>query len=189
MLFAPTKTEFSFTLQWVVATLSGFLVSLFLIEIGEKSDVGIPQAVIGGLAIALSQGLILRHSIFYLRWVLFTIVAWLVITVIGVGAVGWIVPTTELFPQRIISGAFYGAIGGFGIGFAQWLAIYQPNPTAWRWIFISAASWAIAIPIGSIAGIILRQLTQLFFGEVVGLAITWLVVAFLTGINAYKLFK
>ncbi|OUL32469.1 hypothetical protein BV372_19145 [Nostoc sp. T09] len=187
MLFAPAKTEFSFTLRWTVATFSGFLVSLLLIEIGEQPDLGVLQAVIGGLAIALAQSLILRHTSFYVKWVLFTVLGWTAIAVIGVGALGWFVPTTQVLAFRILSGAFYGAVGGFVIGLAQWLAIYQSVPLAWRWIFISAVSWAIAMPIGSAIGVILRQLTQVFLGEVIGLAIAWLVVAILTGINAYKL--
>ncbi|MDZ8054301.1 MAG: hypothetical protein RMX68_020105 [Aulosira sp. ZfuVER01] len=187
MLFAPAKTQFSFTLRWTVATFSGFLGSLLFIEIGEKPDLGVLQALIGGLAIASAQSLILRHTSFYAKWVLFTVLGWVAIAIIGVGVVGWIVPTTQLLPLRILTGAFYGAVGGFVIGLAQWLAIYQPVPLAWRWIFISAVSWAIAMPIGSAIGIILRQLTQVFLGEVIGLAIAWLVVAILSGINAYKL--
>lgn len=187
MLFAPAKTQSSFTLQWTIATFSGFLVSLLLIEIGEKPDLGVLQALIGGLAIASAQSIMLRHTKFYGKWILFTIVGWMAIAIFGVGVLGWTVPTTEVLPQRILWGAFYGAVGGFGIGLAQWLAISKLVPLAWRWIFISAVSWAIAIPIGSILGIVLRQLTQKFLGEVIGLAISWLVVAILTGMNAYKL--
>jgi hypothetical protein len=47
----------------------------------------------------------------------------------------------------------------------------------------------VAIPVGSAVGFVLREFTQLFLGEVIGLTITWLVVAILTGINAYKLLK
>ncbi|BAY12104.1 hypothetical protein [Calothrix sp. NIES-2098] len=187
MLFAPAKPQFSFTLRWTLATFSGFLVSLLFIEIGEKPDLGVVQAAIGGLAIASAQSLILRQTSFYGKWVFFTVVGWIAIAVIGVGVVGWIVPTTQLLPMRILTGAFYGVIGGFVIGLAQWLAIYQSVPLAWRWIFISAVSWAIAIPIGSAIGIVLRQLTQVFLGEVIGLAIAWLIFSILTGMNAYKL--
>ncbi len=182
----PAKTELSFTLQWIFATFCGFLLSLLLIEIGEKSDIGVLQAIMGALAVALSQSLILRQPVLSLRWVLFTVLGWTAITVMGIGAVGWIVPTTQQLPVRILSGLIYGTIGGFGIGFAQWLAIYQLVPSAWRWIFINTASWTIAVPIGSVIGSILRQFTQLFLGEVVGLAITWLLVAIFTGINIYK---
>ncbi|MGI8502066.1 MAG: hypothetical protein ACR2LR_13150 [Hassallia sp.] len=68
------------------------------------------------------------------------------------------------------------------------LAIFKSVPSAWRWILISSVSWAIAVPVGSIIGMFLHRLLRLFFGEVVGLAITWLLVALITGINAYKVF-
>ncbi|MBW4643955.1 MAG: hypothetical protein KME23_13355 [Goleter apudmare HA4340-LM2] len=187
MHLVPSKTELRFMLQWIFATLSGFLLSLFLIEVGEKPDVGVLDAAIGGSAIAFSQSLILRQPIISLKWVLSTLLGWTLVTATGVGAVGWIVPTTQMLPLRILNGIIYGAIGGFGIGFAQWLAIYETVPLAWRWILISAASWAMAIPIGSAFGWILRQFTQVFWSEILGLAITWLLVAVLTGINAYKL--
>ncbi len=189
MLLAPIKTELRFIWRWTIATLSGFLLSLFVIEIGEKQDISVFQAAFGGLAIALSQSLILRQPIFSYQWVLSSLLGWAIITATGIGAVGWIISTTQVWPVRLLWGAFDGAIAGFGIGFAQWLAIYQQMPSAWRWIFISAASWFVAVPVGSAVGSILHHFTQLFLGEVVGLVITWLVVAILTGINAYKLLK
>lgn len=187
MLFAPAKTQFSFTLQWAIATFSGFLVSLLFIEIGEKPDVGILQAFIGSLAIASAQMLILKHTGFAVRWFFFTVSAWVAIALTGVGVLGWYVPNTEFFPLRILDGAFYGAWGGLLIGIAQWLAIYQYIPLAWRWIFMSAVSWAIALAIGSAIGIILRQISEIFLGEVIGLAIAWFAVAIFTGMNMYIL--
>jgi hypothetical protein len=47
----------------------------------------------------------------------------------------------------------------------------------------------IAMPIGSTIGLFLHRITNLFLGEVVGLAITWLLVAILTGISAVKIIK
>ncbi|MEH1848546.1 MAG: hypothetical protein V7L25_27170 [Nostoc sp.] len=185
MLFAPGNTRFGFTLLWTLATFGGFLLSLLLIEVGEKPDVGVVEAAIGGFAIALPQGYLLKEPIFYIRWILSSLLGWSIITFIGIGAVGWIVPSTQIFPVRILSGVIYGALGGFGIGLAQWLAI--PQPMAWRWIFVSSASWAVAVPVGSAVGLILHRLTHLFFGEVMGLAITWLLVGILTGMNAHKL--
>ncbi|MEH2251455.1 hypothetical protein [Nostoc sp.] len=185
MPFPPRNTRFGFILLWTFATCGGFLLSLLLIEVGEKPDVGVVEAAIGGLAIALPQGCLLKEPIFCIRWILSSLLGWSIITAIGIGAVGWIVPSTQIFPLRILSGVIYGALGGFGIGLAQWLAI--PQPMAWRWIFVSSASWAVAIPVGSVVGMILRRLTQLFFGEVMGLAISWLLVGILTGMNAHKL--
>ncbi|AFZ25625.1 hypothetical protein Cylst_3482 [Cylindrospermum stagnale PCC 7417] len=184
------KTKFSWTWLWVLATFGGFLLSLLLIEIGGRKDIGIIEASIGGLAIAIPQSCILRTSIFSLRWVLATLLGWAMIAATSVGAVGWIVPTTESLPLRLILGTISGAIGGLGIGLAQWwLAIPQSVTSGWRWVFVSSASWAVAVPVGSVVGMFLRRLTQLFLGEVVGLAITWLIVAIFTGINAYRLLR
>lgn len=183
------KTPLKFLLLWTVATVGSFLVSLFWIEIGEQSDVGVIQAALGGLAIALPQSFILRETIFCVKWVVSTLLAWILLTAIGVGAMGWVVPDTESLPTRLLFGTTYGAISGFVIGLAQWTAVRQPLPLAWQWIFISSASWAVAVPIGSTMGMVLRRLTRLFLGEVLGLAFTWLVVAILTGINAYKLLR
>lgn len=187
MLFAPAKTQFSFTLQWAIATFSGFLLSLLFIEIGEKPDVGILQAFIGSLAIASAQMLILKHTGFAVRWFFFTVSAWMAIPLMGVGVLGWYVPTTQFFPSRILDSAFYGVLGGLVLGIAQWLAIYQYIPFAWRWIFMSGVSWAIALSIGSAIGMILHQISEIFLGEVIGLAIAWLAVAILTGMNMYIL--
>ena len=182
---SPKNTRFSFTLLWTFATFGGFLLSLLFIEVGEKPDIGVLEAVIGGFVIALPQGCLLKESISCIRWILSSLLGWSIITAIGIGAVGWIVPSTQIFPVRILSGAIYGALGGLGIGLTQQLAI--PQSVAWRWIFVSSASWAVAVPVGSAVGMILRHLTQLFFGEVMGLAITWLLVGILTGMNARKL--
>ncbi|MCC5639045.1 hypothetical protein LC593_25080 [Nostoc sp. CHAB 5844] len=189
MFFSSTKTQFSFTLQWVIATLGGFLVSLCWIEVGEKPDVGVAQASLGSLAIAFPQSLMIRHHILSGRWLLATLLAWATITAMGVGGIGWIVPSTQIFPLRLLWGTTLGTIGGFVIGLAQWTAIRKSVALSWQWIFISAISWAIAVPIGSIVGIVLLLLTKLFLGEVIGLAITWLMVAILTGLNAYRLLR
>jgi len=186
MVRKPVKSELGFTLLWTITTFCGFLLSLLFIEIGEKADVGILQAAIGACAIALPQSLILKQRIFSFMWVLSTVLGWIVITAISVGAMGWIVSTSQLLPFRVVYGSIYAAIGGFAIGFFQWLAISKSVPLAWRWILISSLSWAIAVPVGSIIGMFLHRLSQLFFGEIVGLAITWLLVAMITGINAYK---
>ncbi|MGI2902218.1 hypothetical protein [Tolypothrix sp. VBCCA 56010] len=189
MIPKPVKSELGFTLLWTVTTFSGFLLSLLFVEIGEKADVGILQAAIGSSAIALPQSLILRQRIFSKMWVLSTVFGWIVITAISVGAMGWIVSTSQFLAFRVVYGSVYAAIGGFVIGFFQWLAISPSVPSAWRWIFISSFSWAIAIPVGSIFGMLLYRLSRVFLGEIVGLAISWLLVAIITGINADKIFR
>ncbi|ABA22138.1 conserved hypothetical protein [Trichormus variabilis ATCC 29413] len=181
------KTPLKFILLWTIATFGGFLGSLFWVEVGEQSEIGLVQAAIGGLAIALPQSLILRENISIFKWVCFTLVAWVLITAIGVGAIGWVVPSGEILPLRLLYGAKIGVVGGLALGIAQCLAIRQPILWTWQWILVNSFSWAIAIPIGTTIGFILCRLTHLFLGEVAGLAMTWLVVAILTGINAYKL--
>ncbi|WP_413175591.1 hypothetical protein [Anabaena azotica] len=189
--FFKTKFNiFTFTLLWSFTTFSGFFLSLFLIEIGEKPDVGMLEAVVGGLAIALPQSYILRQTIFPFGWILSTVLGWVLITAIGAGTIGWYVPSTELLTFRIVFGIISGGIGGLVIGVAQWwLAIPSSLHWGWSWMFLNSAIWALALPVGSIIGIFLRRFTQLFLGEVVGLAITWLIVGVLTGITAYKLFR
>ncbi len=138
--------------------------------------------------IALPQSCILKKSTHSWRWVLSTVLGWIVITVAGVGAVGWTVSMTKSLPIRLLGGIVSGAAGGLGIGFTQWwLAIPASVPSRWQWIYISSASWAVAVPLGSSVGMFLHHHTQLFLGEVLGLAITWLIVAILSGINAYRL--
>lgn len=192
----PTKSEFSkrsilyFRLLWSLGTFSSFLLSLFVIEIGEKADVGLIEAAIGGLAIALPQSYLLRQRIFPLMWIISTLLGWVMITAINVGAVGWFVLSTEFSYLRILFAFISGGIGGFVIGLAQWwLAIPSSVAWGWCWMFFSSASWIISLSIGSVTGIFLRNITQLFLGEVVGLAVTWLVVGILTGIIADKLLR
>lgn len=180
----------NFTLLWSLTTVGSFIFSLFVIEIGEKPDVRVVDAAIGALAIALPQSYLLRKNIVPLNWIISTVLGWVLITTIGIGAVGWFVLSTEFFYFRIFFGIISGGIGGLVIGLAQWLfSIPSSLPWGWCWMFLSCASWAIAVCLGSLIGIFLRSWTQLFLGELVGLAITWLVVSILTGIIAYKLFK
>ncbi|MBD2360130.1 hypothetical protein H6G36_02770 [Anabaena minutissima FACHB-250] len=187
MPIISAKTPLKFMLLWILANFGGFLGSLFWIEIGERAEIGVVQAAIGGLAIALPQSLILKETIFTIKWIVLTLAAWVLLTAIGIGAVGWSVPASEILPLRCYFGAIYGAFGGFVIGLAQWLAIRPSVSWAWQWIIVSSLSWAVALPIGYAVGMILHRLTRLFLGEVVGLAITWLVVAILTGLTAYRM--
>jgi hypothetical protein len=178
-----------FTLLWSFTTLSSCIISLFWIEIGEKPDVGVLKSAVGALAIALPQSYLLRKTILPLGWIISTMLGWVLITAMGVGAVGWFVLSTKFLSFRVFFGIISGGIGGLVIGMTQWwLAIPSSYPWGWCWMFLSSASWAIALSIGSTIGIFLRDFTQLFLGEIVGLAVTWLLVGIFTGISAYKLF-
>jgi hypothetical protein len=176
-----------FILLWIFATMGGFVVSLLIVEVGEAPDMRIGEAAIGGLAIALPQSCILRKTISPVKWVLSTFFIWSLIAAIGIGALGWSVSTTDFIPQRIFSGIISGGIGGLMMGLAQWsLAIPPSLSSAWQWIFVNSAAWAVALPIGSTLGIFFRQMSQLYLGEVIGLAVTWIIVAVVTGISAEK---
>ncbi|UKO96407.1 hypothetical protein [Nostoc sp. UHCC 0870] len=187
MPIISAKTPLKFMLLWILANFGGFLGSLFWIEIGERGEIGVVQAAIGGLAIALPQSLILKETIFTIKWIILTLAAWVLLTTIGIGAVGWSVHSSDILPLRLYFGAIHGAVGGFAISLAQSLAIRQSVSWAWQWIIVSSLSWAVALPVGYAVGITLHRLTRLFLGEVVGLAITWLMVAILTGMTAYRL--
>ncbi|MEA5579534.1 hypothetical protein [Anabaena sp. UHCC 0451] len=196
MQLAAIKTKFSkiniltFPLLWSCVTCSSFLLSLLVIEIGEKPDVGILKAAIGGLVIALPQSYLLRRTISPLSWIVSTVLGWVIITATGVGAVGWFVLSTDFLYYRIFFGIISGGIGGLVIGLIQWwLAIPSSRTWGWCWMFLSSASWAVALGIGAMTGRFLYNLTQLFLSEVVGLGVTWLLVSILTGISACRLLK
>ena len=180
----------NFTFKWVFATFLGFLLSLLMIEVSEKPDMSVLEAAIGSLTISIPQSYLLRQSIFPGKWVLSTLFSWIIIAVIGVGVLGWTVTISAFLPTRIFLGIIVGGIGGLLIGISQWcLAIPPSFPSSWKWIFVNIISWMIAMPIGSTIGLFLHRITNLFLGEVVGLAITWLLVAILTGISAVKIIK
>jgi len=186
----PKYRIFNFTFKWVFATFLGFLSSLLLVEISENPDTGIMEAAIGSLAIALPQSYLLRKTISPVKWVLSTLVPWVMIAGIGIGVLGWTVTTANFLPTRIFAGIIVGGIGGLLIGISQWwLAIPPSFSSGWKWVFVNITSWMIAIPIGSIVGLFLHRITNLFLGEVVGLAITWLLVAILTGISVVRIIK
>ncbi|NJL09336.1 MAG: hypothetical protein HC908_01310 [Calothrix sp. SM1_7_51] len=110
-------------LQWSLGTFSAFLLSLLFVEIGVREDVGILEAAIASLLIAFAQVLVLKERIFPVWWMLSTCSAWIAITATGIGAIGWIVPNTLSFPQRVFDSCIFGAFGGSTIGFFQWLTI------------------------------------------------------------------
>lgn len=198
MQLVSVETKFSkskisiltFTFLWSFTTLGSFLLSLFVIEIGEKPDVELLEAAIGGLAIAIPQSYLLRKTILPLSWIISTLLGWVIITAIGVGAVGWFVLSTEFLYFRIFFGMISGGIGGLVIGMAQWwLAIPSSLPWGWCWMFLSSVSWALSLSIGSAIGVISKHFTQLFLSEIAGLAITWLLVGILTGTGAYRFLR
>ena len=55
------KNEYRVWLQWVLVTTVGFLLSLYWVEIGERSDIRATEGAIGGIAIGLAQWLVLKR--------------------------------------------------------------------------------------------------------------------------------
>jgi MFS family permease len=171
-----------FWLQWVLATFTSFLVSLYWIEIDIKPHVGVVEGVIGGVAIGIAQGLVLQQGLKTTGWwILASAIAWGLLGTSNLGSIGWIAPNTLHLAPRVIAGIFVGAQAGVIIGVGQWFVLRQQAKRASLWILANAASWAIGLAVGWAAGGVLRQATHLFLSELVGLAVVWLIVATITG--------
>lgn len=184
--YLQTKTTFWW--QWVFVTVVGFLVSLLWIEIGERPDIGALEGAIGGLVIGVAQWCLLRQYIFYpVRWVFINVLCWCVLGILGVGALGWVAPQTLNLGWRIFYGIFEGIKIGLVIGFGQWLVLHTEIARPWRWIVGSLIWWTVSLSIGWTFGGILRLMTDFFLGDVIGLMITWFLVAGLTGIALAQL--
>ncbi len=174
--------------RWLIATFGGFLTSLFWIEIGERHDMSIIEGIIGGIAIATPQSIILKQYISQSRWWVFvTVLTWSLIELSGLGAVGWFVPQTLQPFLRLFYGIINGAEIGLALGIAQSFILKRQIPHAQKWIWISMISWAIGLGVGWAIGGVLRQFTRLFISDVVGLAVTWLIVGAMTGYGLMRL--
>lgn len=186
----PSKKKFaySFWLQWVLATVGGFGLSLLLIEIGERPDMGVWSGAIGGGAIGLGQWLVLRQRINQAwGWILASIVSWGLIGYSDFGALGWVAPRTMEIPLRLIFGFADGLQIGCWLGVLQCLVLCRQVRRAWLWTLVSTGSWAIGLAIGWAIGGMLRLATNFFLGDVIGLGVAWMVVGSLTGIALVKL--
>jgi hypothetical protein len=190
LIFKLLQSESSFWLQWTVATVGGFLLSLLVVEVNERPDVSVIEAAMGGAIIGLVQSLVLSQRLSQWGWwVLVTLLGWGFVAGSGVGAIGWIAPRTSIWTIRLSYGAFLGATGGVWVGVGQWLILRKQVPVAWRWIVSNAFSWSFSLSIGWIVGGILRSQTRLFLSEVVGLAVTWLLVGGITGLSLIGLLR
>ncbi len=181
----------NFWLRWVLATCLAFGVSLIWLEVGERPDIDPLHAVTGAVVIGCAQSFVLKQHInHFWWWILACVLSWGCLTAMGVGAIGWVTPRTELLGIRFIYGGIFGAIAGVCLGLGQWLLVLRTQiPTSGRWIRISTICWALALALGWTVGGFVRLMTNLFLGEVIGLAVTWLVVACITGIDLLELLK
>lgn len=192
MILAPIKisyAELSFILQWSLATFLAFLLSLLFVEIGVREDLGILQAAIASLLVAFAQVFVLQERVFPGWWVLSSCSAWITITLIGIGTIGWIVPNTTFLVERFFYSLIFGACGGSIIGFFQWLTIRYRYPRSSQWILTTTIAWSLGSLVGSLIGMSLHIVTEIFFAEIIGLACTWVVVGVVTGVGVYHLWE
>lgn len=184
----PILFGWSFWIQWVVATGLGFLLSLLFVEVGVRPYIGTLSGAVGSSLIAIAQWLVLRQRLSQISWwVIATITAWVLISSSSLGALGWIAPRTELLTLRLLSGFINGSMVGIVLGVGQWFVLNRYFPNAAWWLPISSVSWAVALPVGWAVGGILHSLTGLFFAEVIGLTVTWLAIAALSGFGFLRL--
>jgi hypothetical protein len=156
------KVGYGFWFQWVLVTMLGFMVSLHWIEIGTRPELGSLEGAVGGSLLGF----------------------------LGIGALGWVAPRdmVDIF-LRAVWGLIEGMKVGFVIGGLQWLVLRGQVPNAWRWIVASMLGWAVGLGAGWTVGAILRMRTGLFLGEVLGLTVTWAVMAAVTGVCLIELLQ
>ncbi len=179
-----------FVVQWTLNTLMGFLLSLLLIEVGERPDIGLIEGLTGGTLIGIMQWLVLRSYVPQAwLWVILSSVSWAAIAGSGLGPIGWIAPRTLSLPIRLYYGLWEGAKVGLILGTGQSLLLMQKVPQAWRWIVASTLDWAIALTCGWAMGGWLRIQFDRFLGDVIGLGCMWMIVGGLTGFALTLLLK
>ncbi len=169
---------------WTGVTLIGFLCSLVWVEIGEVPDLTPFQAMIGATIIGCFQALVLSRFFTHAwLWILSTFMAWTLMGGSHFGVMGWFAPRTELIMVRLTTGLILGGITGIWVGFWQWFILKRVLSKSYLWILFSGISWSLGLSIGWIVGGILRSITHLFLGEVIGLIVVWILVGMQTGIG------
>jgi hypothetical protein len=185
------KIDKFWELKWISLTLIGFTISLLILEIGERSELTLRDGLIGGIIIGIAQSIMFVKESFIKAslWLSWNIIIWGIMGGSGIGVIGWVAPQTNLLSLRLIEGALLGVICGFSLSLGQWLILRTEMIDAWRWLLISPCCWGIGLSLGWTMGGMLRSLTNFFLGEVIGLAITWIIVATTTGIALKQLLK
>lgn len=182
------KTRSVFWLKWVFVTVIGFFVSLLWVEIGERPDMGILAGIVGGTVIGFAQWCVLREYIYQpWQWIFATIIGWAVLGYSHLGAIAWVAPRTLDLFQRILYGSLDGGQVGICIGILQWFALKIQVPRAWKWLWVSPLCWTVALSVGWTFGGVLRQSTGLFLADVLGLTLTWTMIAGMTGLALVRL--
>ena len=173
---------------WTALTWLAFLLSLLLVEVGERSSAFWADGLLGGGLVGLAQWRMLPAELRGgYRWVIASLLGWGVLALSPVGAVGWIAPDSPDPWLRGLLGILYGAGAGLVLGGSQWAVLRRRVAQAWRWIPLSAGIWAVAIALGWLVGGHLRATSHLFVSEVIGLVVAWGIVAALTGLALVQL--
>ena len=184
------KIHSNFTWQWFLVTCIGFLISLLLLEIGEKPDLTWRDGMMGGTLIGCAQALVLCGSFRRSwRWILACALSWALMASVGLGVVGWFAPRTQLLPLRLFYGAIWGTLAGAILGAGQAIVLKPNVYFSERWIPFSMGCWGVALALGWAVGGILYSYTHVFLSDVIGLTVTWMIVAITTGRKLIELLK
>jgi hypothetical protein len=185
------KLDKFWDLKWIILTLIGFTISLLVLEIGERSELTLRDGLIGGGIIGIAQSSLFVKESFTKAslWLSWNMIIWGLMGGSGIGVIGWVAPQTNLLSLRLMEGVILGVICGFGLGLGQWLILRKELMDAWRWLIISPSCWGMGVSFGWMMGGMLRSLTNFFLGEVIGVTLTWIIVATTTGIALKQLFE
>jgi len=182
--------ELTLWVGWSGLTWLAFLSSLLFVEVGERADLTVGEGLSGGGLIGLAQYLMRRpYMPGAYRWLVASLVSWGALAFFHIGIVGWMAPTTLNLALRGGFGLLQGGYVGVGVGVGQWLAMRRQVSGAWRWIPLSGAIWAVAIAFGWLVGGGLRIISDLFVGEVIGLALAWGMIASFSGLGIVLLLR
>lgn len=186
MVPVSLRDGFVLWLGWTGLTWTAFALSLTFIEIGERGDLSLLDSLMGGGLVGFAQWLMIRpHLKRAYGWIGLSVLCWGALTLLSNGltggAVGWIAPTTLNLFVRVLLGLLNGFCVGLVLGAGQWWMLRQRVEKAWRWIWLSAGIWSVAIAFGWLLGGVLRLVSNLFVAEVIGLGVAWAIVAALSG--------
>ncbi len=173
----PIKTKFGFLSKWIFATIAGFAISLFWIEIGERPDLGVIQGVLGSITIGIAQWFVLRQYIIQpWQWILTSIIAWGLLGYSDLGVLGWVAPRSLNLGLRLFYGCRDGFLIGLWLGLWHWWALRLQVLKSHCWLWWTPCFWGIGLGAGWVFGGLLRQLSNVFLAEVIGLSLTWIIV-------------
>ena len=153
-----TPIERNLGLQWVAATVLGWLVGFVVCEALKRllaSVLGTDGLVIG-TAIGIAQWLVLRRQIAPTRW-------WVFASIIGFGvgkAVGEAV--VHGFPT-VIGAGLTGAVIGLSLGVAQWLVLRHYVSRAGWWVPATILAWGIGWSVISLVEDVADQSTPVVY--------------------------